>query len=114
MPGRGARPSRPRTAASDRSYSRLAPLACSSASASVSFQRSTPVAPNCTLNVSPYLLAALFYLVITIPLGRFVQQFENRLAASEGGGAVRPADEVSGSATVTPVPAALKRDPFER
>jgi His/Glu/Gln/Arg/opine family amino acid ABC transporter permease subunit len=40
-----------------------------------------------TLNVSAYLLAAVFYLVITIPLGRFVQQMENRLAASEGGGA---------------------------
>lgn len=40
-----------------------------------------------TLNVSAYLLAAAFYLVITIPLGRFVQQLENRLAASEGGGA---------------------------
>lgn len=39
-----------------------------------------------TLNVSPYLLAAAFYLVITIPLGRFVQQLENRLARSEGGG----------------------------
>lgn len=39
------------------------------------------------LNVSAYLLAAAFYLVITIPLGRFVQQMENRLAASEGGGA---------------------------
>ncbi|MDZ4654754.1 MAG: amino acid ABC transporter permease [Coriobacteriia bacterium] len=39
-----------------------------------------------TLNVSAYLLAAVFYLVITIPLGRIVQQMENRLAASEGGG----------------------------
>jgi len=39
-----------------------------------------------TFNVSPYLLAAGFYLVITIPLGRFVQQLENRLARSEGGG----------------------------
>lgn len=75
--------------------------------------RSREVAST-TLNVSPYLLAAAFYLVITIPLGRFVQQFENRLAQSEGGGAVRPADEVSGSTTVAPVPAALKRDPFER
>ncbi len=38
------------------------------------------------LNVSPYLLAAAFYLVITIPLGRLVQRLENRLARSEGGG----------------------------
>ncbi|MCX8007920.1 MAG: amino acid ABC transporter permease [Coriobacteriia bacterium] len=36
-------------------------------------------------NVSPYLLAAAFYLVITIPLGRLVQHLENRLARSEGG-----------------------------
>ncbi len=40
-----------------------------------------------TLNVSAYLLAAAFYLIITIPLGRVVQQMENHLAASEGGGA---------------------------
>lgn len=39
-----------------------------------------------TLNVSAYLLAAGFYLVITVPLGRLVQQLENRLARSEGGG----------------------------
>lgn len=47
--------------------------------------RSREVAST-TLNVSPYLLAAGFYLVITIPLGRVVQQLENRLARSEGGG----------------------------
>ncbi len=47
--------------------------------------RSREVASS-TLNVSPYLLAAAFYLVITIPLGRLVQQLENRLARSEGGG----------------------------
>ncbi len=45
--------------------------------------RSREVAST-TLNVSPYLLAAVFYLVITIPLGRFVQQFENKLAARGG------------------------------
>lgn len=39
-----------------------------------------------TLNQSAYVLAAAFYLVVTIPLGRFVQNLENRLAASEGGG----------------------------
>lgn len=44
------------------------------------------------LNVSPYLLAAAFYLVITIPLGRVVQHFENKLAAAEMGGAARPAE----------------------
>lgn len=51
--------------------------------------RSREVAST-TLNVSPYLLAAGFYLVITIPLGRFVQQLENKLAKAEGGGAVQP------------------------
>ena len=48
--------------------------------------RSREVAST-TLNVSPYVLAAGFYLVITIPLGRLVQSLENRLARSEGGGA---------------------------
>jgi hypothetical protein len=47
--------------------------------------RSREVAST-TLNVSPYVLAAGFYLVITIPLGRLVQVLENRLARSEGGG----------------------------
>lgn len=47
--------------------------------------RSREVAST-TLNVSPYLLAAGFYLVVTVPLGRLVQQLENRLARSEGGG----------------------------
>lgn len=50
--------------------------------------RSREVASS-TLNVSPYLLAAAFYLVITIPLGRLVQQLENKLAEAEGGGGVR-------------------------
>ncbi len=49
--------------------------------------RSREVAST-TLNVSPYVLAAGFYLVITIPLGRIVQNMENRLARSEGGGTV--------------------------
>ena len=47
--------------------------------------RSREVAST-TLNVSAYVLAAGFYLVITIPLGRLVQALENRLARSEGGG----------------------------
>lgn len=47
--------------------------------------RSREVAST-TLNVSPYVLAATFYLVITIPLGRFVAGLEARLAKSEGGG----------------------------
>lgn len=39
-----------------------------------------------TFNQSAYVLAAAFYLVITIPLGRLVQKVENRLALSEGAG----------------------------
>ncbi len=38
-------------------------------------------------NQSSYILAAAFYLLITIPLGRFVAGLENHLAESEGGGA---------------------------
>ncbi|MDA3935397.1 MAG: amino acid ABC transporter permease, partial [Actinomycetota bacterium] len=42
-------------------------------------------------NPSPYVLAAVFYLLLTIPLGRFVANLEDRLAASAGkGGAPRP------------------------
>ena len=40
-------------------------------------------------NVTPYVVAALFYLVVTIPLGRFVARMENKLAEAEGGGAVK-------------------------
>ncbi len=39
-----------------------------------------------TYNQSSYIVAAGFYLLITIPLGRFVANLENRLAESEGGG----------------------------
>ena len=37
-------------------------------------------------NPSPYVLAAFFYLLLTVPLGRFVARLEDRLAESEGGG----------------------------
>lgn len=53
------------------------------------------------LNVSPYLLAAVFYLVITIPLGRLVQGLENKLAESEGGGGVRQEMDRDPAAMVT-------------
>ena len=44
-----------------------------------------------TYNQSSYIVAAAFYLVITIPLGRMVGLLEDRLAASEGGtGGKRP------------------------
>lgn len=39
-----------------------------------------------TFNTTPFVLAAFFYLVVTIPLGRIVQRLENKLAESEGGG----------------------------
>lgn len=39
-----------------------------------------------TFNMSAYMVAAGLYLVVTIPLGRFVANLEDRLAASEGGG----------------------------
>lgn len=41
-----------------------------------------------SFNQSSYMLAAAFYLVVTIPLGRLVGALEDKLAASEGGGAV--------------------------
>lgn len=44
-----------------------------------------------TLNASPYIVAAAFYLLVTIPLGRFVARLEDRLAEAEGaGGGKRP------------------------
>lgn len=57
------------------------------------------------LNVSPYLLAAGFYLVITIPLGRVVQHFESKLAAAEMGGAARPTEREPESPA--PAPSAI-------
>lgn len=42
-----------------------------------------------TFNQSAYMVAAAFYLLLTIPLGRFVARLENKLAESEGGGAAR-------------------------
>jgi hypothetical protein len=38
-------------------------------------------------NMSSYMVAAFFYLLVTIPLGRLVANLEARLAASESGGA---------------------------
>ncbi len=44
-----------------------------------------------TLNASPYIVAAGFYLLVTIPLGRLVARLEDKLAESEGaGGGKRP------------------------
>ena len=43
-----------------------------------------------TFNQSSYVVAAIFYLLLTIPLGRLVSWLENRLAASDGGGTPTP------------------------
>lgn len=44
-----------------------------------------------TYNQSPYIVAAIFYLLVTIPLGRFVARLENRLAVQDSGvGGKRP------------------------
>jgi polar amino acid transport system substrate-binding protein len=48
-------------------------------------QRAREVAAT-AFNASSYIVAAVFYLLLTIPLGRFVQNLENRLAVSEGAG----------------------------
>ena len=53
QPLRGCSPSSVRTPESLRSYRRVAPLADSSSSASVSRQRSVPADRNCALSVSP-------------------------------------------------------------
>jgi len=38
-----------------------------------------------SFNQSAYIAAACMYLVLTIPLGRFVSSLENRLAVQDGG-----------------------------
>jgi polar amino acid transport system substrate-binding protein len=44
-----------------------------------------------TLNSSAFVLAAFFYLLVTIPLGRLVARWESKLAEAEGGGGARGA-----------------------
>jgi polar amino acid transport system substrate-binding protein len=51
-----------------------------------------------TFNQSALILAAAFYLVVTIPLGRFVAGLEDRLAASEGGGSGKRPPNIGGPA----------------
>ncbi len=74
--------------------------------------RAREVAAN-TYNASSYVLAAGFYLLVTIPLGRFVANLETRLAESEGGGAgARPDDEIATAdvaAAIDPVQSAGSR-----
>ena len=65
-------------------------------------QRAREVAAS-TFNSSSYLVAAAFYLLLTIPLGRFVQSLENRLAVSEGaGGAEADKPERISLSTISP------------
>jgi len=52
-----------------------------------------------TFNQSPLVVTALFYLLITIPLGRFVARMENKLAeqdSGDGGGPLPPTREKRG------------------
>ncbi len=42
-----------------------------------------------TFNQSAYMVAAAFYLLVTIPLGRLVGRLEDKLAESEGGGGAK-------------------------
>ena len=55
-------------------------------------QRAREVAAS-TFNTSSYLVAAGFYLLLTVPLGRLVQNLENRLAVSEGAGGAEAEQE---------------------
>ncbi|HSK47851.1 MAG TPA: amino acid ABC transporter permease [Coriobacteriia bacterium] len=59
-----------------------------------------------TFNQSAYIVAAAFYLLITIPLGRFVARLEDKLAESEGGGGARPDED----AAQPPLPPVLTHD----
>jgi polar amino acid transport system substrate-binding protein len=50
-----------------------------------------------TYNQSSYVVAAAFYLLVTIPLGRFVGRLEDRLAESEGGSGGKRAPLTAGN-----------------
>lgn len=49
-----------------------------------------------TGNMTPYIVAAMFYLVVTLPLIHLVTKLENRLAASDAGGMPAPGGRPSG------------------
>lgn len=49
-------------------------------------------------NITPYMAAAIFYLIVTLPLIRLVTIVERRLAASESGGAPRPKNQAINTA----------------
>ena len=50
-----------------------------------------------TGNVTPYLEAAAFYLILTIPLINYVGRLEHRLALSEGGSGSSPRKKKRGA-----------------
>jgi polar amino acid transport system substrate-binding protein len=39
---------------------------------------------NTTSNLTPYVVSAIYYLIVTLPLTRVITVFERKLAASEG------------------------------
>lgn len=51
-----------------------------------------------TFNQSAYMVAAAFYLLLTIPLGRLVGRLEDKLAESEGGGGGKRPPTLNGEA----------------
>lgn len=51
-----------------------------------------------TFNQSSYMVAAVFYLILTVPLGRFVAMLENKLAESEGGSSGKRPPAIDASA----------------
>jgi polar amino acid transport system substrate-binding protein len=55
-----------------------------------------------SFNQSSYIVAAAFYLMVTIPLGRFVANLEDRLAASEGGTSAAAKPPVTTTEVMTP------------
>lgn len=51
-----------------------------------------------SFNQSSYIVAALLYLLVTIPLGRFVSALENRLALQDGGSSGKLPPKLKGAA----------------
>ena len=59
-------------------------------------------------NITPYMTAAIFYLIVTLPLIKVVGIVERRLAASESGSGPRPRNQtVSAAQAIAGVPVSL-------
>ncbi len=56
-------------------------------------------------NMTPYVAAAIFYLVVTLPLIKVVTIIENRMAHAERGGGPRPKGKAADDASASDVPA---------